>query len=188
MLSISFQTNYQKNPQKPKKTQKLPVSVCKNETLKNCCRFLQCFWNVLLYTSLKCRKFVCPSALQGLELSWGFFEHGVSNLPLQLRKKWCVLHVAGLNDCGETGLTLAGFVKWLHLNEISNEHKNSVSEMAAGKITLRQPSVFRLVNLSKSARLYSYSWSSWLPSSGLEGCNYWGRHRALSGCVTASIC
>lgn len=36
----------------------------------------------------------------------------------------------------------------------------TVSEMAVGKIKLRQDSVFKLVNLSKSTRFYSYSWES----------------------------
>lgn len=64
--------NYQqkKNPNETK----LLVWICKNQTLKNCCRFLQHFLKVLLFTWLKCGKLVCLSALQGLKLSWGFFE------------------------------------------------------------------------------------------------------------------
>jgi len=64
--------------------------------------------------------------------------------------------MAVLGNCGEAALKLAGFVKWLHLNKISNEHKNSVSEMAVGKIKWRQDSVTRLVNLSKPARLHVF--------------------------------
>lgn len=59
--------NYQ-NKKKQRSQTKLLVWIYENETLENCCRFLQHFWNILLYTWLKCRK-VCPSALQGLKLS-----------------------------------------------------------------------------------------------------------------------
>lgn len=54
--------------------------------------------------------------------------HSVSNLPLQLRKKLIPLHTVILSNCDETGLKLAAFVKLLHLNKVSKEHQNSVSE------------------------------------------------------------
>lgn len=70
--------------------------------------------------------------------------------------------MAVFGNCGETGLKLAGFVKWLRLNKISNEHKNSVSEMAVGKIKSRQDSVFKLVNLPLNPQ-------DFIPTSSVSG-------------------
>lgn len=73
--------------------------------------------------------------------------------------------MAVLSNCGETGPKLAGFIRRLHSNKISTEHKNSVSEIAVAKIRSGQGSVFRLINLlSNSTRLYSHNWSSQLAS------------------------
>lgn len=41
-----------------------------------------------------------------------------------------ILHMAALGSCGETGLKLGGFVKWLDFKKLSNEQKNSVSEIS----------------------------------------------------------
>lgn len=66
--------------------------------------------------------------------------------------------------------------------------------MAIGKIKSRQDSVFKVVNFSKSTRLWIYSWNfscSWsfqLASfrSG-QAHNYWVMHRALSVCLPALV-